>query len=139
MLSQATKYFCFLTLPPGPRPWFLCSGSGSQFLLTGPQPPICFHQPWLIRAGKKESQKLHMLLFLFLMPNSFVTAIDCCSLLLFVYQVVFRYLIYYHQQLVTSYLFHKQSSANFRNIHYKTPVLEFLFDKVSGLKALTLY
>ena len=75
-----------------PRTQFAFSGRGPQFLLIDIQPSICIYRPWLIRVGNNKSQRLHiMLLFLFLLCNFFVTAIDCCSLLLFVSRFVVRY------------------------------------------------
>ena len=58
-----------------------------------------------------------MLLFLFFLPNFFVTTIGYCFLLLFASQVVVRYQ-YYH--LVTSYMFQKQPPE----IFYKNVVLQ---------------
>ena len=66
-----------------PRPQFVFSSPGPQFVLTGPQPLIRICRPWLIKAGNNKSQGLHiMLLFLFLLSNSFVTVIGYYSLLL---------------------------------------------------------
>ena len=47
-----------------------------QIVLNGPRSPIRIYQPWLIRIERNKSQRLHkILLFLFLLSNSFVTVI----------------------------------------------------------------
>ena len=72
------------------RPWFVHIRPDPQFVFTSrgpksafvcPQPTICIYQTWLIRKGNNKSQRFHiMLLFLFLLSNSFVSVIGCCSL-----------------------------------------------------------
>ena len=75
-----------------PSPQFVFTSPGPQSVFLGPQPSICIYRPWLIRIGINKSQRLRIvLLFLFLESNSFVTVIGCCSLLLFVSQVVVHY------------------------------------------------
>ena len=50
--------------------------STSPICIYQPRPLICIYPPWLIRMGNNKSQSLDiMLLFLFLLFNSFVTVI----------------------------------------------------------------
>ena len=60
---------------PRPRPQFLFTGLCLQFVFTGPRSSIRIYSPWLIRSGNNKRQSLHMLLFLFLLSNYFVTVI----------------------------------------------------------------
>ena len=61
---------------PGSRPHFVFTSPGSQFVFTDPRFSIRIYRPWLIRIGNNKSQRLQiMLLFLFLLSNSFVTVI----------------------------------------------------------------
>ena len=47
-----------------------------QIVFNGHRSPIRIYQPWLIRIGRNKNQRLHkILLFLFLLSNSFVTVI----------------------------------------------------------------
>ena len=97
------KYGVFVF--PGPQPWpralapicfwwsrirfvhidpsrqFVFTSPAPQSVFVRPQPSICTYQTWLIGIGNNKIQRFHvMLLFLFLLSNSFVTVIDCCSL-----------------------------------------------------------
>ena len=74
----------------GPVPKFVFTSSGPQSVFVSPQPSICIYWPWLIRIRIIKSQRLHiMLLYLFLLSNSFVTVIGCCSLLLLYLRLLF--------------------------------------------------
>ena len=74
-------YHGYLYIPapspgPGPRSQFVFTDPGTQFVFTGCRPSIRIYRHWLIRTGNNKSQMLHiLLLFLFLLSNSFVTVI----------------------------------------------------------------
>ena len=60
---------------PLPRPQIVFTGPCPQFVFIGPRPSIRIYWHRLIRIGNNKSQRLHMLLFLFLLSNFFATAI----------------------------------------------------------------
>ena len=74
-----------------------------------------------------------MLLFFFLLSNS-----CCCLYLRLLFDLVISYL-FPVSETATRDVLEKSCSSEFRNIHWKTPTLESLFNKVVGLTRLYEY